>query len=141
MLFIKNPQYLRNHYETWLKWATTLEYLILTKFRNYCVKVDFLINSIFLGQSQFGSACMCVKKLITIMQSYHHSHLIPWYTIILISRKNPNRTLQVYPLNLLAFKTIQITDLGSLNETPIVLWESHLGCPGLYNFVFSFFRI
>ena len=25
------------------------------------------------------------------------------------------------------------TDLGSLNETPIVLWESHLGCPGLYN--------
>ena len=28
------------------------------------------------------------------------------------------------------------TDLGSLNETLIVQWESHLGCPGLYNFIF-----
>ena len=25
-----------------------------------------------------------------------------------------------------------LTDLGSLNETLIVQWESHLGCPGLY---------
>ena len=27
------------------------------------------------------------------------------------------------------------TDLGSLNETLIVQWESHLGCPGLYIYI------
>ena len=37
-MLLKNPQLLRNHYETWLKWATH-EYLILTKFRNYSVKI------------------------------------------------------------------------------------------------------
>ena len=42
MLLLKNPQFLRNHYETWSKCGTH-ELLILTKFRNDCVKiVDFL---------------------------------------------------------------------------------------------------
>ena len=31
--------------------------------------------------------------------------------------------------------SVGITDLGSLNETLIVQWESHLGCPGLYIFL------
>ena len=42
MLLIKNPQFLSNHYKTWSKSGIN-ENLILTKFRNYWVKiVDFL---------------------------------------------------------------------------------------------------
>ena len=45
--FLENPQFLRNHYETWSKCGTH-ELLILTKFRNDFIKiVDFLIKAYF----------------------------------------------------------------------------------------------
>ena len=48
MLLSKNPQFLPNHYETWLKWATD-EYLILAKFHNDWIKiVNFFIKRILL---------------------------------------------------------------------------------------------
>ena len=45
MLLIKNPHFLPNDFETRSK-LSTLEYLILTEFRNHWVKiVDFLIKA------------------------------------------------------------------------------------------------
>ena len=47
-LFLKNPKFLPNHYETWPKLLAILEYTILTKFHIDLVKiVDFLIIAYF----------------------------------------------------------------------------------------------
>ena len=53
MLLLKNPQFSCNHYETWSK-CGIYELLILTKFRNDCIKiVDFSIKAYFYGQFHF----------------------------------------------------------------------------------------
>ena len=47
MLLLKNPQFLRNHNETWSKCGTH-GLFIFTKFCNDCIKiVDFLIKAHF----------------------------------------------------------------------------------------------
>ena len=60
-VLIKNPQFLPlpNHYETLSKWDPH-KYLILTKFRNYLVKiVDFLIKAYFrVSPDSPGTHCM-----------------------------------------------------------------------------------
>ena len=54
MLLLKNPQFLPNDYETRSK-LTTPEYLILTEFHNYWVKItDFLIKAYVLPKSKLG---------------------------------------------------------------------------------------
>ena len=66
MILLKNPQFLRNHYETH-------EYHSLTKFHIDCVKiVDFLNKSIFLDQCQFRCHILynfCVFEIFQLLLS------------------------------------------------------------------------
>ena len=55
MFLLKNPQFLRNHNETWSKCGTH-GLFIFTKFCNDCIKiVDFLIKAYFWGFLKFGA--------------------------------------------------------------------------------------
>ena len=63
MLLLKNPQFLRNHYENWWK-CLPHEYHIFTNFRNDCVKIeDFLIKAYFWVILKFG-ATYCKYNII-----------------------------------------------------------------------------
>ena len=60
MILLKNPQFLRNRYETWSKCGTTHELRIFIKFCNDCIKiVDFLVKVYFWVILNFGATyCM-----------------------------------------------------------------------------------
>ena len=76
MLLLKNPQFLRNHNETWSKCGTH-GLFIFTKFCNDCIKiVDFLIKAYFWIFLKFG-ATNCTPYL-PIPPSMHMYSPGPW---------------------------------------------------------------
>ena len=76
MLLLKNPQFLRNHNETWSKCGTH-GLFIFTKFCNDCIKiVDFLIKAYFWGFLKFGAPYCNIyifsSKIIVYQENFYH---------------------------------------------------------------------
>ena len=71
MLLLKNPRFLPNQSETLLKYSS-LEYPILTKFRNDWVKiVDFLIKVYFCLVSLINEQSLCLNSNIWFLYTLH----------------------------------------------------------------------
>ena len=103
MLLLKNPQFLRNHNETWSK-CSTLGLFIFTKFCNDCIKiVYFLIKAYFWGFLKFGVPyCSVLHFLFSVNKTRFVDIYLQFYISINLVESRPILNFRLRPLKLSA---------------------------------------
>ena len=99
MLLLKNPQFLRNHNETWSKCGTH-GLFIFTKFCNDCIKiVDFLIKAYFWGFLKFGVPyCSVLHFLFSVNKTRFVDIYLQFYISINLVESRPILNFRLRPL-------------------------------------------